>query len=796
MSRRLFRRNKYPESLRRFPLSASALLCVFALSASAGAAAQGFGLQLTEPLRLNFAKQLDEHAPSVGDDTSTYLSAYRMDGTPEDKVNLYDDAVVRRGGVVLKGDEITYTFSSDEVVARGNALVAQSGAVFEGPVLNYKLDAQTGTMPEADFRYTPNQLRGNSENLEFLGNGKARFCNAIFTTCEKGDDSWWIAADSVDLDQTDESAVSKNARLYLGGVPIFASPYLSFPVSDKRRSGFLTPKFGVSSSLGVNMSLPYYWNIAPNYDYTITPSPMSKRGLLLGNEFRYLQPNFEGELVYDILAKDRETEEKRYALSWEHYWRHSSGLAFGANYQRVSDDDYISDFSTNLRESSESVLPQNFWLSYSRTYWSTSIGVYKNQTLHTDGVYYDKPYEKEPEFTLNGYVADFHGLILSSKLTVTKFKDGMRSRLNEAPWNDYLKESGNGTRSMINSSIEYPMQGSFWFVRPKAEYSMTWYDMDMDTVSSPAVKEHSKRFLPILSLDAGLIFERETEVNGRLNEQTLEPRIYYAYIPYRNQSHLPNFDSSDVDMNFGQLFSPNIYTGWDRIAEANQLSGTLTTRYIDSASGMEWFNATIGQRYYFRDQRVHLKLGDDHTQDNLKSDILAASQLAVTKNLHLEAGAQYSTQYSRLSKATAGVRYTPKENAVLGLYYRYNYDPERQISGEYNEDDIKQLDFQVQWPVDQNLYLLGRYNYSFFDKKGIESILGVEYRAGCWTLRTALQQYTTSSSEKNTSIFFELELLGLGSVGISPIQALKDNITGYQPIGPRPVEVGRYDYYE
>ncbi|MBQ8829809.1 MAG: LPS-assembly protein LptD [Burkholderiaceae bacterium] len=788
MSRRLFRRNKCYGTPPLFPLSAVALICFSIFGSIPEGVAQGIRLQNTSALNLNFAKKLDDSAPNVSDGTSTYLSAYRMDGASDEELNLYDNAEVRRGGVVLRGDKITYTFSTDEVVSRGNALVARNGAVFEGPELVYRLDAQTGNMPNAHFLYIPNRLRGTSDKLEFLGDGKARFCNAIITTCQEGDDSWWISADSIDLDQTDETAVGENAKLYVGGIPIFATPYLSFPVTSKRKSGFLTPKFGMSSTLGVNFSAPYYWNIAPNYDYTITPQPMTKRGILLGNEFRYLQPNFGGQITYDILWKDRELDRKRYGMEWQHYWKHSSGLSFGADYNRVSDDDYISDFSSNLRESSESVLPQNFWLSYGRTYWSTSLRVSKNQTLHIDGVNFDKPYEKLPEYSLNGYVADFHGFVLSSRFTATRFVNGKYGQ------NEREKPSGDGVRTLFNNSISYPMQGPFWFITPKVEYSMAWYNMDIDSTNRNYVDETSRRFLPIYSIDAGLIFERETSILGRLTEQTLEPRLYYAYIPYRNQSRMPNFDSSSVDMNFGQLFSPNIYTGWDRIAEANQLSGTVTTRLLDSNSGEEWFNATVGQRYYFSDQRVHLGFTNTQTKA-MKSDLLFATQFSFFKDLKVEAGAQYSTQLSRMSKASVGARYTPKENSVIGVYYRYNYD--RDIYGNRDVDnDIKQLDFQVQWPVSQDLYVLGRYNYSFYDKKGIESILGLEYRAGCWTLRTAIQQYTTSSSEKTTSFFLELELLGFGSFGVSPIAALRDNITGYQPIGPQPVEVGRYDYYE
>lgn len=787
MSRQNFRPTRGNHAFRQFKLVRMAFLLSLALGTQGGALAQGIYVDPDQStaLRLGSASTLNEAAPDTSDETSTYLKAFKMEGAPDEVLILTDDAEVRRGGTTLKGDKITYTFSADEVHAQGNALVARSGAVFKGPELTYHIDAQTGSMPDVKFTYGPKRLRGESDNLEFVGEGKAEFCNAIITTCAEGDKSWWIEADKIDLDQNDEEAVGRHAKLYFAGIPLFYTPYLSLPITDKRRSGFLTPSFGMSSKLGVNAVIPFYWNIAPNYDYTATIHPMSKRGLLLGNEFRYLQPNFGGKLNYDILPDDRETGTNRYAISWNHYWKHSSGLSFGSNYQKVSDDDYVNDFSNNLRESSVTVLPQNFWLSYGKTYWSTSLIVAKNQTLDIEGESYDKPYEKLPEFRLNGYVADYKGFVLSSNFTATKFKNG------KIRWRGGYrqKNSGDGSRTMLNSSISYPLKGAAWFITPKVEYSMTWYNMDIDPINKQFVNKHSSRFLPIFSIDSGLVFERESVLFGRNTEQTLEPRLYYVYIPYRNQSRMPVFDSSEADLNFGQLFSPNIYSGWDRIGEANHLSATLTTRFLDGDSGKEWFNATIGQRYYFEDQRVHLGFNNT-TPEKMKSDVLLASQFSLIEGLKLEAGARYSTLNERWSKVSIGARYHPKQHSTVGLYYRYNYAPNDP------DNDIKQLDFNFQWPITEDLYALGRYNYSFRDKKGIESILGLEYRAGCWTIRGAVQQYTTSSSDKNTSFFIELELLGFGSFGISPIEALKDNIIGYQPLGPKPTEVGRYDYYE
>lgn len=777
------------EAFRALPICTAVALVLPLLAQAAEPQADNDGRIVGEyGLKLNVARRLGESAPTVDDEAPTYLTAYKIVGTPNEKLELFDDAEVRRGGSVLRGNTITYDYADDELVATDDALVARNGTIFEGPKITYRLDAQTGQIDDARFRYLPTQMRGTSDKVELLGEGKAKMCNAIVTTCREGEEAWWIKASTVDYDELDGSAVGRNARLYVGGIPVLASPYFSFPVGSERKTGFLTPRLGMSSTLGLNMDIPFYWNIAPNYDYTLTLKPMSKRGVLFGNQFRYLQPSFSGQLDYNVIFKDKETHDRRYGLAWKHFQR-IGDVTLGVDYQKVSDNDYLSDFSTTIRESSENILNQNFWLSYGQTYWSTSLGVYKNQTLQPGGHHVEKPYEKEPEFNLSGYVADFHGAVLSSRLTATRFRRGLSAK----DAYGFRAQSGNGYRTLLNTSVSYPLMGSFWFLTPKVTYSITEYSDITD--ASSAIKKSSSRLLPIYSLDTGLIFERNTTVFGRETEQTLEPRLFYAYIPYRNQRHMPNFDSSEADLNFAELFTANKYSGYDRIANTNQLSAVLTTRYIDSQSGKEWFSATVGQRYYFTDQKVDLFWSTPGKTKN-RSDVLAAAQFSLFEGWRLEGSVQYSTEWSKVSKTSAGIRYNPREFSTVSLYYRYNYNPRDKNADTFYNTNIKQVDFSFQWPLMKDLYGLGRYNYSFRDKKVIDSLLGLEYRAGCWILRGAVQRYIRSEGRTTTNFFLELELIGLGAVGSSPIEALSEGITGYRPVGPKPVEVGRYDYYE
>ncbi|MCD8340198.1 MAG: LPS assembly protein LptD [Burkholderiales bacterium] len=758
--------------------------------------AQYLAPEATSPIRLNQTRQLDTKAPTERDYTNTYLNAYRLDVYPDEKYILTDEAEVRKGGAVLKGDVITYTLANDTVNSIGNAFLARSGSEFEAPELVYRLDAGTGKITNAKFRYVPISLRGTANEIDIEGEGQAKLCNAFVTTCAEGDESWYIKASTLDLDFDDEVGYGKNTVLYFANIPVFGTPWFTFPLSDKRQSGFLAPKVGFNSDKGFNAEIPFYWNIAPNYDYTVDLNPMTKRGILFGNDFRYLEPWFAGEVQYDIMWHDHETGRNRYAFSWQHTQRLPGGIRLGLDYTKFSDNDYREDFSNDIRDSGDNVFRQNIWLSYGQRYWSTSLGIYKNQTLRPNGYYVEQPYMKVPEYRLRGFVADFHGLSASSEVVATHFRAG------DNIWGTSTiprgkSRSGDGNRLLWNTEFSYPLEGSWWFITPKFQYVAAWYgDVTGTKYNSGSVDiyKNSHRTLPIYTLDAGITLSREFQLLGRDMEQTLEPRLYYAYIPYRDQTHLPNFESSTFDVSFASLFYANQFTSYDRISQANQLTAALSTKFLDSETGEEWFLFGIGQRYYFDNQKVGLYWAEN-TDYERRSDIIGSTEFTLLKGLRAEFSAQYSTSLSRFNKMTAGFRYNPKPSSVVSLYYRYNYNPNDTREAYYNTN-IRQIDFSFQWPFTKDIYGLGRYAWSLRDHKIVDAVLGLEYREGCWILRTAFQRYAKSGDRYGTSFYFEIELVGLGGIGASPIEALRESITGYRPIGPEPQQVGRYDYYE
>jgi LPS-assembly protein len=741
------------------------------------------------------------------DAVPAYISAERISGEIDERVMLEGRGEIRKGGMVVRGDRVEYVTRTDELTATGNARVFSDGLAFFGPSLTLKLEAQTGRMPEASYTYGPRRGRGESSLTELLGEGRARLSNATYTTCTPADQAWWVRAERIDIDREDEVARARNARLYFLDVPILASPYFQFPLGDKRRSGLLTPTFGINSRLGPEVTVPLYWNIAPNRDATISSRVMARRGVLLQNEFRYLEPSFRGTLEYDGIEKDRDRGEsrERFSLRHEHAFPNVLGGSLGAglNYNRVSDDKFFSDFSSNIVSASQTVLPRDAALSYGRGVWNSALRWSTYQTLTSLLAGQPAPYQRVPQFTLGSAVSDWRGFDLALATEAVRFEQGGRDP---------------GTRVVVNPSVAYPIQAPGWFIVPKFQYHATDYTVESFTQrsqngvpsiapSNPAAYQCSpidaqadpntlncvpgdaspSRRVPIGSLDAGLIFERDAKWFGDAVTQTLEPRLYYSYIPLRQQNALPNFDSALADFNFAQLFTENVFAGSDRIAEANQATAALLGRVLEFDTGAERLRVALGQRYFFSQQRVALPDGSGVRTDK-ESDLLASVSGALDRAWRADVSVQHSTLQNQIVRATVGVRYQPRPASVLSLAYRYKID------------DIDQIDVATQWPLAfmglPRWYGVARVNYSQRDSRVVESLGGLEYKADCWVLRLAAQRFLTADRQPTTSFFLQLELNDLSSVGSSPVETLRRNIPGYQLINPPPREPGRFDYYE
>jgi LPS-assembly protein len=752
------------------------------------AAAGGPAIAQAEPVTLKLERALGAHrAPGPSPRHPTYARADHMQGVVDETVQMDGAVELRSAGVTVRGDSAEYLCASDEAKVHGNARLYDHGTIFSGPELDYRLEAHTGQMPQASYTYSPRHGRGESSLIEFLGEDKYRMHHATYSNCAPGDDSWWVKAETLDIDRQEQRAVGHHATMYFEGVPIISSPYFSMPLSDQRRSGVLTPSYYYDSRSGFEATVPYYWNMAPNYDYTITPALYPRLGALLGNEFRLLEPNLRGIYDYDLMPHDRATGDTRSHVMVNQQYASGFGLSGAINYNRVSDDRFLTDFSHSLVEQAPVELPQNESVSYGQTYWNASVQVARNQTLlsllnppGTAPTAAQIPYDRVPEFTLNGSNLDWQGFDLTGTIDATKFR------------NHGLEE---GDRFIFNPSLSYPDLSASYFVVPKIQWHLTEYDLDPHFHNG---ESNATRALPIGSIDSGLIFERNSEWLGRSATQTLEPRIFYAYIPFRNQNNLPNFDSTDPTFTFAQLFTENAYTGSDRIGEANQVTTAVTSRMIENESGAERFRAAIGQRFYFGPQRVTIP-GDTTTRTNLTSDLLLEVSAQTAREWKVETELEYSALDSQIVRADVAVRWQPKAASVVDLSYRYQ------------SALLHQIDLATQWPLTRKWYGVADLNYSLLGRGGtlgqanfsngrawVQQILGLEYKADCWVGRLVGQRYATNGGvTRTTTVFLQIELNGFTSIGTrSPLDQLRRSIPGYQRVSPLPAPAGPFDNYE
>ncbi len=735
----------------RLPLALATCLTIWAAGARA------------DELRLRLERALGESRGRPAAEGAAYVRADRVSGEINESLALEGDAEIRRGGLVLRGQQITYTVVTDEIEATGNVRVFRDGVAVFGPSLTLKIDARTGAMPDAGFTYAPHSGRGTSRRIEFLEGDRLRLEDAVYTTCAPGDDSWWIQARRLTIDRADEVGVANGASVHFQGVPIFASPYFQFPLSDRRRSGLLTPSLGINSKLGVEATVPYYWDIAPNYDATISPRLMSKRGVLIGTEFRYLQPNFSGTVEYDLVPYDRVTEEARSYLSVRHTYDNAAGLTGGVDYSRASDDNVPADYARTIAGASRLVLPQEAFVRYAQRNWSVLARVEQNQTLQDPNQPVIKPYERVPQLSLTAWAPRFAGFDAGVMMDATYFDHPTLE---------------SGARFVVNPTVAYPLRAPGYFLVPRVQWLGTWYDLD-----DPArADRRPSRSLPIASVDSGLIFERDGRWFGEASVQTLEPRLFYAYIPYRDQSSLPVFDTAEADFNFTQLFRENRFSGFDRVSEANQLTAALVGRILDPATGVERLRGAVGQRFYFSSEQVTLPGGTASTGS--ESDLLFELRGVIASGWITDLYVQHSTLESRLVRASAALRWQPRAGSVIGVAYRYKLD------------EIEQVDVAAQWPIAARWYGVGRANYSIRDAQWVELLAGFEYRDDCWAVRLVGQSFVTIGEGRTTSLLFQLQLNGVASIGTGLMDQLRRSIPGYQPIDVRQRSIGRYEDYE
>ncbi|MDR2260577.1 MAG: LPS-assembly protein LptD [Azoarcus sp.] len=716
---------------------------------------------------------------------STSITALRIHGTRAIDVVAEGEVELQRDALTLTADRLTYHEPSDEVVAEGNVRLRHgSKSEMSGSSATLVVGERTGEFQSPEYSITRTRPAfeegdpprvvtggGKADLLRLEGENQYRAKNATWSTCPAPNPSWYIKTGELELDYDREIGVARDSAVVFKDVPLFWVPWAEFPLVGQRHSGLLPPTIGSSNKTGMDLTVPYYWNIAPNYDFTFAPRYMSRRGLQLGMEARYLGASHSGAVRAEYLPHDNVGGQERSLGSLQHQQWLTPALYGSLDLNGVSDDEYFEDLSSRVSLASKVNLLREARLMYvGGGWWNASAMAQSYQTLSTDPANaLVTPYRRLPQLTLNAVRpgefgnpgAGFPGLDFTWQSEFVRFAH---------PRDDHV----DATRLIAYPQVSVPLQWSGFYITPKFGLHYTRYDLDRDR-SMPGMRDAITRSVPILSVDSGLTFERDASLFGRNYVQTLEPRLYYLRAAYRRQDDIPRFDTSSYDFSFAQIFNENLYTGGDRVADANQLTAAVTSRLIDPASGAERLRVLLGQRFYFKDQGVTLNyLGDpgmiETPRTSRRADMLAGISGQISRNSSIESLWQYNPRDYQTERYTATWRYNPGHARAFNISYRYT------------RDILRDVDASGQWPLWGKWYGVARLTHSLKDDRLTEMIGGLEYDGGCWVMRVVAHRFATREDEVTTASFLQLELNDFTSIGNNPVNLIKRSVPGYGKI--------------
>jgi LPS-assembly protein len=678
------------------------------------------------------------------------------------KATVKGNVVVKQGDREIHADQVQY----DE---KTGAIKSQGGVDYTDPLVHvtgeggdYSPDGGA-EFKSAQFELRQRSARGSADELQLTPAGVINLQGVRFTTCPEPDAAWQLRAKRITLDTKNRVGTGRDAQVEFEGVPLIYLPWVSFPLGNERKSGFLFPSIGQTSRSGAQLAVPYYWNIAPNADFTFDPILYSKRGADVGGEARILTQGEHTELSWNYLPHDDMFGESRSRVRLENVTELPDNFRFSVDATNISDSHYFEDFAQNSETTSTAFVERRATLSYRDEHWRIDGEAQQYQTVDDTLAPTDRPYARVPSLIAS---ADFG------------FGPGQRLRYGfDSEVVNFQRAVGEtGWRMDLMPAASLNLDGPGYFLRPGIAWRGTQYQLDDVPAGTP---RSPSRTLPIASFDAGLLFERDPDAWGR--KLTLEPRILYLYVPYRNQNDLPVFDTAVPDLNLVELFRTNRYVGGDRVGDANQISIGVTSRLLDASDGRQFLSATLGQTYYFEPPRVLLPGEVPATHDH--SDLVGQLTVSAFKNWNAGIGLQWDPTTSLRQREEIDIQYRPSGEKVVNLAYRFQ------------RDLLEQADISAAWPISQHWNVFARGVYSLKDSETIERFAGFEYRANCWKVRMLARRFvstrppvgtTSTTGQQDTGFFLQLELTGLASVGSAADTFLTSSIRGYT----RPTEPG------
>ena len=773
-------RSTLPRAWRLAPL-------VVALGAAGMVRAQG----VTEPtLALKPAAEL--HPLPRGEGAGALpiiVRARELRGRPDLETLAEGDAEFRRGGLVIRADRLSYEHPDDLARARGNVRISRDGNVYSGPELQLHVQQFEGFFLEPSYHFGRTGAGGTAKRIDFLDEQRAIATGATYTSCPSdgsGGPDWLLSTDRVKMDFEANEGIAENAVLHFLGVPILAAPVLSFPLTDERKSGWLPPSINLDSKSGLQFSMPWYWNIAPNRDATVTPMVSAKRGVGGELEFRYLEARHQGTMNLHLLPNDRLTGRARQAFNLNHEGALALGASYTFNGLRVSDDAYWKDFPRAVPSITPRLLLADGAVRRDWGDWSSYARMHRWQILQDSDSRIEAPYDRAPQVGLRGLQRLGGGFELSVETELNRFAEPSDGRA------DPLADARPvGVRWHALGSLARPFGTPGWTVTPRLSLNAAAYSLEQPLGAERGLS----RAIPTLSVDSQWQLERDASWFGRDVRQTLEPRLMYVNTPYRRQDARLAFDSAAKDFNFESLYAENAFSGVDRVSDAHQVTAGVTTRFLDPTTGAEALRLGLVQRYLFRNQRVTsdctasadpLAAPECTPLTQRFSDLLLLGSTNISRRWTFDGSIQYSPDSKRTVRSILGARYSPGPYRTFGMTYRLA----RGLS--------EQVELGWEWPIygrtpleladtgaadsqcKGSWYGVGRINYSMRDSRITDSVVGLEYDAGCWIGRVVAERLSTGRSEATTRLLLQLELVGLSRIGSNPLQVLKDNIPGYR----------------
>lgn len=721
---------------------------------------------------------------------------------------LRGEVVLRRDTSQLEAPQVRVNAARDTAFAEGPLALRDQGLLVRGSAGQLALDSDAARVDTAHYVIHEQRLRGDAQRLARLEDGRYRLTEASFTTCEPGSRLWRLVSNDVTLDREQGYGTATHARLEVGRVPVFYWPWVRFPIDDRRQSGFLWPTLAFSGD-SFDYAQPYYLNLAPNYDATITPRWLTDHGLLMGGELRYLFPTDEGRVEGAYLSSDRGGEndnpndpddvfegEDRWYIDYLHRGRFSPRLRYDLRYGAASDGRYFDDFGRDFGETETEYLTRLARLGYSGTTWFLEAKTQGYQRLEYPLAEHDKPFYRLPSLTANARWSQDNGFYQQWRSNATYFWRDVNEFL--VP----LRESATGSRVHLAPATGWRGETSWGFLEPRVELLHTVYELDYDQRATDRDTSLT-RTVPVGSVDSGLIFERDLALFDSDWRQTLEPRLYYAYVPERDQSEFPDFDTDERAFSYGQLWSPYRFSGADRIGDVNKVSYGVATRFLEDDSGRQRLSLGVGQSAYFEDRNVDIG-GDPDTlpsrENNYERWYNATRDTSpVVTQLDWQATERWGTRYEWFydprreltERAAAYLRYRHPAGHVLNLGYRWQlqgFDP----SGDAEDQlgyDREDYDVSFAYRATRNLDLIGRFTYDNTNDRALEQLAGVQWNDCCYGVQIAWREWIEDNDTANTiaddytdrGLFLRFVFKGLGGVGQGTDSFFEESIPGYQP---------------